>query len=62
MEILVWQVRSNRGLTCRALANKCGLSKSTINNIENGIVSPTLEELSLIAAALDCRITDLFKE
>ncbi|MBS5652478.1 MAG: helix-turn-helix transcriptional regulator [Eubacterium sp.] len=62
MEILIWQIRSSQGLSCRALADKCGLSKSTINNIENGVVSPTLEELSLIAAALDCHITDLFKE
>lgn len=62
MELLIWKLRTQKGYSCRTLANKCGLSKSTINNIENDKVSPTLAELEKIAKALDCRIVDLFKE
>jgi transcriptional regulator with XRE-family HTH domain len=36
------------------------LSKSTLNNIENGKTSPTLSQLEAIAAALHIHITDLF--
>ena len=42
------------------LAAKSGIGKSTLNNIENGKVSPTLFQLEMIAIALDVRITDLF--
>jgi transcriptional regulator with XRE-family HTH domain len=62
MELLIWQMRTKKGYSCRKLADKSGLSKSTINNIENERTSPTLEQLETIASALDCRIIDLFKE
>ncbi|WP_243003067.1 helix-turn-helix transcriptional regulator [Eubacterium sp. AF17-7] len=55
-------MRTKKGYSCRKLADKSGLSKSTINNIENEKTSPTLEQLEAIASALDCRIIDLFKE
>ena len=38
-----------------------GIGKSTLNNIENGKVSPTLFQLETIAIALEVRITDLFE-
>lgn len=47
-------------ITIRMLADMTGLSKSTLNNIENEYTSPTLIELELIAKALQVRITDLF--
>lgn len=37
-----------------------GISKSTLNNIENEKVSPTIAELEAIAKALNMKITDLF--
>ena len=37
------------------------IGKSTINNIENGKVSPTLFQLEMIAIALGVKITDLFE-
>ncbi len=43
------------------LAEKSGIGKSTLNNIENGKVSPTLFQLETIAIALDVKITDLFE-
>lgn len=60
MEILTWQARRNKNLTLIKLATVTGLSKSTLNNIENGKVSPTLDELEAIAKALNVKITDLF--
>ena len=42
------------------LAKKSGIGKSTLNNIENGKVSPTLFQLEMIAIAMNVKITDLF--
>jgi transcriptional regulator with XRE-family HTH domain len=42
------------------LARASGIGKSTLNNIENGKVSPTLFQLETIAITLGYRITDLF--
>lgn len=60
MDILTWKVREERNLTLRNLSELTGISKSTLNNIENGKTSPTLKQLELIAIALNVRITDLF--
>ena len=61
MKILTWEARTEKGLTLMELAKKSGLGKSTLNNIENGKVSPTLFQLEMIAIALDVKITDLFE-
>lgn len=60
MEILTWQARMEKGVTLVQLADRTGLSKSTLNNIENTKTSPTLMELEVIAKALGVKITDLF--
>lgn len=60
MEILTWQARTDRHLTLMQLEALTGISKSTLNTIENGITSPTLRQLEAIADALDVKITDLF--
>lgn len=61
MKILTWQARIEKHLTLIQLAAMTGISKSTLNNIENGRTSPTLDQLDAIAKALDVRITDLFE-
>ena len=61
MKILVWEVRTSKGFTLMELSKKSGIGKSTINNIENGKVSPTLFQLEMIAIALGVNITDLFE-
>ena len=61
MEILTWQARTKKNLTLMQLAAMTGISKSTLNNIENGRTSPTLRQLEAIAEALNIRITDLFE-
>ena len=61
MQIRLWEMRTAKGLTLMELAKKSGIGKSTLNNIENGKVSPTLFQLETIAIALEVRITDLFE-
>lgn len=60
MEILLWNIRTQKGYTLKQLEKLSGVSKSTIDNIENGITSPKLFQLELLAKALDVKITDLF--
>lgn len=61
MEILTWQARRKCGLTLKQLEELTGISKTTLNNIENGMVSPTLQQLESIARALGMRIDDLYE-
>ena len=60
MKILTWQARNNKKVTLVKLSKMTGISKSTLNNIENEKVSPTIAELEAIARALNMKITDLF--
>lgn len=60
MKILTWQARRNKKISLIELAALTGISKSTLNNIENGRTVPTIVQLEKIAKALDVRITDLF--
>lgn len=61
MKILTWEARINKNLTLMELAAKSGIGKSTLNNIENEKVSPTLFQLEMIAIALGMNVTDLFE-
>ena len=56
----LWNIRSERNITTRELANLSGISKSEINNIENERYSPRLSQLENLASALDIGIVDLF--
>lgn len=56
----LWNIRSERNITTRELANLSGISKSEINNIENERYSPRLSQLEKLAVALDTGIVDLF--
>lgn len=60
MKILTWQARNSKKETLVKLSKMTGISKSTLNNIENEKVSPTIAELEAIAKALNMKITDLF--
>lgn len=61
MEILTWQARNNKNVTLVKLSGLTGISKSTLNNIENGRVSPTIKQLETIAKALEVKISDLYE-
>ena len=60
MEVLTWQARTKKNLTLKELEALTGISKTTLNTIENGKTSPTLRQLEAIAIALDTRISDLY--
>ena len=60
MEICTWQARIGKQLTLKQLEALCNISKTSLNDIENGKISPTLYQLEAIARGLDMRITDLF--
>lgn len=60
MDILTWQARNDKNVTLVKLSGLTGISKSTLNNIENGRVSPTIKQLETIAKALGVKISDLY--
>ena len=59
--IKLWEIRTAKGLKLEAVAAVTGVSKSTLNNIENGTTSPTLANLEKIAKGLGCRISELYE-
>ena len=61
MKILLWEKRTDKRYTLMELAKKSGIEKSTLNNIENSKVSPTLFQLEMMAIAMGVKITDLFE-
>ena len=61
MKILINEQRVKKGVSLRKLSTMTGISKSALNDHENGKPSPTLLQLELIAKALNIRITDLFE-
>ena len=61
VSIKLWEVRTAKCLKLEAVAAITGVSKSTLNNIENVKTSPTLANLEKIAIGLGCRISDLYE-
>lgn len=61
MTYKVWQLRIAKGYSLRELEELSGVSKTTINNIENGKANPTIDTLQLLAKALDVDISALFE-
>lgn len=60
VRVYVWEARQAAGMTLQQLENKTGISRSTLNRIENGQIVPRLDQLEAIAAATNTRITALF--
>lgn len=60
MEILTWQARTEKDITLKQLEKMTGISKTTLNTIENGQTSPTLRQLEAIAITLDTKISALY--
>jgi transcriptional regulator with XRE-family HTH domain len=60
MEILIWEVRTGKGMSLKKLSKLTGISKSALDNYENENRYPTIRQLELIANALDVKINDLY--
>lgn len=60
IEILIWERRQERGMTLRQLEERSGISRSTLQRLESGQQSPTLDQLDWIADALKVSISQLY--
>ncbi|GAA4023760.1 helix-turn-helix transcriptional regulator [Sphingomonas swuensis] len=52
--------RLELGLTQAELAERCGVSRKTVNTVENGIFVPSTVLALTLAAVLDVRVDELF--
>ena len=63
MKILVWKIRTEKGLTLEELSRLTGISRSTLHNIEKekNNIMPRIDALEKIAKAMKVRISDLYE-
>jgi putative transcriptional regulator len=54
------EIRGQRGLTQADLAELAGVSRKTINTVENGIFVPSTTLALTLATALKLRVEDIF--
>ena len=61
IEILIREVRRQKGMTISGLSRKSGVSAAHLSDIEMDFKSPSLLVMVRIAKALDVDITDLYR-
>ena len=54
------EARAEAGLTQAELADRVGVSRKTINTVENSVFIPSTVLALSLAKVLDCRVEDLF--
>lgn len=54
------EIRTKKGLVQQELANICGVSRQTVNAIENNKYDPTLELAFKLSRALGTTVDNLF--
>lgn len=59
--IKTWQARKRHSITLVKLSEMTGISKTTLNDIENGKISPNLNQIEKIAIALNVSLSDLYE-
>lgn len=59
MKILLDKIMLKKNLSVRQVSMLTGISKSTVNRIANGEISPTVDTLEILAKGLKVRISDL---
>ena len=63
LRLCVQEIRKKQYLTIRELAEKSGVAKSTLQEIERGsTINPRLETMYRLAKALNVKIDDLCQE
>lgn len=60
MENIIRDRRKQRGLSQEELAKKCGVSRQTVNAIENNKYDPTLALAFSLAKELETTVDELF--
>ena len=60
MKNIIRDKRKQQGLSQEELAKKCGVSRQTINAIENNKYDPTLALAFHLASELKTRVDELF--
>ena len=60
MENHIRALRKERGVSQEELARQCGVSRQTINAIENNKYDPTLSLAFRLAAQLEVTVDELF--
>lgn len=61
LKVLIWKERNKRKMTLINLKKKTGISKTTLNEIENQRRDIKLRQLEKIAKALDMKMQDLYE-
>lgn len=61
MKILLNQVRQEKKISLRQLEELSGISKSTLDNYENGNTFPDMNQMEKLAEALGVYIDDLYE-
>lgn len=61
MKILLSKIMYEKNLSVRQVSIMTGVSKSAVNKIMNGEVSPTLDTLERLARGLKIHISDLYE-
>jgi len=54
------ELREAKGLTQAQLADLIGMSRKTVNTVENGVFVPSTIVALKLAAAFGCAVEDLF--
>ena len=60
IEYHLYEFRMRAGLTDRGLSDLSGISKTQINQIDDGKANPTLRTICILSLALDVTPADLF--
>lgn len=61
IEMLIKEVRQEKGMTISALSRRSGVSVGHLSDIEKSFKSPSLLVMVRIAKALDVEITELYR-
>ena len=57
----IWSRREYLHWSIRELSEKSGVSRTTVNEIENNLQMPRFDTMVYLSRAMNCDINDLFK-
>lgn len=60
-DLVIRFIRNEKNMSQQTLANEVGINRATLSQIETGVVLPTMDTLLAIARALECLVTDLYR-